>query len=229
MTASPERCILNAAMPRHHYSDIFLRGWGTIAAFAILGLVLALILSFLQPLRYSSTVRLLIIQDVGNLDAYTASRSVEQVANNLATIIYTTSFFDEVMKAGFDIDESVFPTQEYDKRQAWQKMVTASVARGTGLLTISVYHQDVKQAEQIVNAISYVLTQEGSSYISTGGTVTVKVVDTPLDSRWPAKPNIPANAFSGLVLGGLAGIAYLLLQAERLKRRHQLVDEEMAP
>ncbi len=216
-------------MARHHYSDIFLRGWGTIVAFAVLGLVLALILSFLQPLRYSSTVRLLIIQDVGNLDAYTASRSVEQVANNLATIVYTTSFFNEVMSAGFDIDESVFPTQEYNKRQTWEKMVSTSVERGTGLLTVTVYHQDVKQAEQIVNAISYVLTQQASSYISTGGSVTVKVVDTALDSRWPAKPNIPANAFSGLVLGGLAGVAFLLLQAERLRRRHQLVDEDMAP
>ena len=193
--------------------------------FAILGLVIALILSFIQPLRYSSSVRLLILQDLGSTDAYTASRSVERVAENLATIVYTTSFFNEVLSAGFDIDEGTFPLEEDKKRREWSDMVFTSVSRGSGLLTISVYHQNVEQAEQIVNAIASVLSQKASEYIS-GGTVEVRVVDTALNSNWPAKPNIPANAFSGFVLGGLAGVAYLLLQAERIRRRHQLIDEE---
>lgn len=196
-----------------------------IVLFATVGFVLAIGISFLQPLRYSSTVRLLIIQDLGSIDAYTASRSVERLAENLGTIIYTTTFFDQVMSAGFDIDKSIFPDQEYRRRKAWSKMVFTTVARGTGLLTISVYHPNVAQAQQIVNAIAYVLTQQASSYLS-GATVEIRVVDAPLNSRWPAKPNIPANAFSGLVLGGLAGVGYVLIQAERLRRRHQLIDEE---
>jgi capsular polysaccharide biosynthesis protein len=213
-------------MARPNYTNLILRGWGTIAMFGILGLVIALIISFLQPLKYSSTVRLLLIQDLGTVDAYTASRSVERLAENLATIVYTTSFFEEVMSAGFDIDESVFPAEEDKKRRTWSNMVSTSVARGSGLLTISVYHQDVAQGEQIVNAIAYVLQQQASSYLSSGGTVEVRVVDTALNSRWPAKPNIPANSFSGLVLGGLAGVGYILIQAERIRRRHQLIDED---
>jgi uncharacterized protein involved in exopolysaccharide biosynthesis len=84
----------------------------------------------------------------------------------------------------------------------------------------------VTQAEQIINAVAYVLTQKAGEYLS-GSQVVVRVVDSPLNSRWPARPNIPANAFSGLVLGGLAGVGYVLLQAERIRRRHQLVDEEI--
>lgn len=210
-----------------NYSTIITRGWATIIAFAFVGLVIALLVSFLQPLRYSSTVRLLLLQaNASSLDAYTASRSTERLAENLATIVYTTSFFDQVMSAGFDIDQTVFPDREDKKRKAWGKMVFASVSRGNGLLTLTVYHVDVVQAEQIVNAMAYVLTQQAASYLS-GGDVSVRVVDTPLNSRWPARPNIPANAFSGLVLGGLAGVGYILLQAERVRRRHQLVDEEI--
>jgi uncharacterized protein involved in exopolysaccharide biosynthesis len=57
--------------------------------------------------------------------------------------------------------------------------------------------------------------------------VEVRLIDDPLNSRWPVKPNIFANVFSGFVLGGLLGIGYLWLQAERLRRRHQLVHEEL--
>lgn len=211
-------------------SKIIMHGWRTIIGFAFLGLVIALLASFLQPLRYSSTVRLLILQkNTETLDAYTASRSTERLAENLSTIIYTTSFFNQVMSAGFDIDQDVFPSREDKKRKTWGKMVSSSVSRGNGLLTISVYHTDVNQAQQIVNAVAYVLAQNAAGYLSgdvSGDDVIVREVDSALNSRWPARPNIPANAFSGLVLGGLAGVGYLLLQEERIKRRHQLVEEK---
>lgn len=208
-------------------STIIARGWTTIIVFAFFGLVIALLTSLLQPLKYSSTIRLLILQEnASSLDAYTASRSTERLAENLATIVYTTSFFDEVMSAGFDIDQSIFSSREDKKRKLWSKTVSASVSRGNGLLSISVYHTNVSQAEQIVNAVAYILTQKADEYLS-GSDVTVRVVDSPLNSNWPAKPNIPANAFSGLVLGGLAGVGFVLLKAEQVRRRHQLVDEEI--
>ncbi|HLD17654.1 MAG TPA: hypothetical protein VJB99_01090 [Patescibacteria group bacterium] len=202
------------------------RRWRTVVVFSLAGLVLALGLSLIQPLRYSSTIRLLILQDGGgSSDAYTASRSVERLAENLVAILYTTSFYDQVMKAGFDIDQLAFPTLEWKKRRFWEKTVSASVARGAGLLTITAFHKDVSQAEQIANAVAYVLTLQAPSYVS-GGNVSVRIVDTPLNSRWPARPNIPANVFSGIVLGGLAGVGYVLLRAEQIRRRHQFVDEE---
>jgi capsular polysaccharide biosynthesis protein len=129
------------------------------------------------------------------------------------------------MDAGFAIDEDYFPEDDYKRRKEWEKTVSTTVARGTGLLTIKVYHEDVEQAEQIAHAVSFVLTNEGWTYTS-GSNSTIRLVDEPLNSRWPVRPNIPANAFAGLVLGGLLGVAYVLLQTERVRRRHQLIDEE---
>ena len=212
-------------MAKIRYSTIFLRGWSTIILFAVLGLVLAVVFSFLRPLEYSSTVRLLITQNVGTVDAYTAARSAERIAEDLATITYTTSFYDKVMSAGYGIDESYFPEDDYKRRKKWNKMVNTTVARGTGLLTIKAYHTDVAQAEQLAHAIAFVLTNEGWTYTS-GVNITVRLVDTPLNSRWPMRPNIPANAFSGFVLGGFVGALYLMIQTERMRRRHQLVHEE---
>src|SRR3989338_809996 len=116
----------------------FSRHSRTIASFAALGLVLALLISFLQPLRYSSTVRLLVLQNSDTtVDAYTLSRSEERIAENLSTIIFTTTFFDEVINAGFSIDPTTFPLQDYKRRQVWANTITATVSRGAGLLTIS--------------------------------------------------------------------------------------------
>jgi capsular polysaccharide biosynthesis protein len=209
-------------MTKPQYSTLLLKSWSTIVLFAVFGLVLAVILSFLNRLEYSSTVRLLIIQDVGVVDAYTAARSSERIAEDLSTITYTTSFYDKVMDAGFGIDEEYFEEDEYKRRKQWNKIISTTVARGTGLLTIKAYHQDVDQAERISSAIAFVLTNEGWTYTS-GGNITVRLVDEPLNSRWPARPNIPANAFSGLILGGLIGVVYVLIQYERIRRRHQLV------
>ncbi|KKW32773.1 MAG: hypothetical protein UY77_C0014G0013 [Candidatus Uhrbacteria bacterium GW2011_GWA2_53_10] len=208
------------------YTTTLRLGWATIAMFAALGVVLSLIISFLQPLRYSSTVRLLITQDIGiSVDAYTASRSEERIAQNLATILFTTTFFNQVLNAGFTIDKNSFPTEDYRRRREWRRTIDASVSRGAGLMSVTAYHRDVKQAEQIARAIAFVLTERVGDYTS-GGNVRVRLIDAPLNSRWPVKPNVFANAVSGLVLGAFAGVAYVLLMADQIRRRHQLLHED---
>jgi len=198
----------------------------TVFFFGLLGLVLAMIISFVQPLRYSSTVRLLILQDLGSsVDAYTASRSEERVAEDLSTIIYTSTFFDQVFSSGFPLDKKNFPNDDIKRRKEWARTVDATVAHGTGLLTITTYNTDVTQAEQLVRAISAVLTAHVKDYTS-GGNVEMRLVDAPLNSQWPVKPNILANIASGFFLGGLVGAVYVLLNLERIRRRHQFVHED---
>lgn len=212
-------------MSQPTYTRDLINGWQPIIMFGLLGLVLALIVTFVQPLRYSSTARMLILQDVGSsVDAYTASRAEERIADNLSTLIYTSTFFDQVIESGFSVDESQFPNDDSKRRKEWGRTVKATVARGSGLLTLTVYNTDVREAEQIVRAIAYVLTERVDEYTS-GGNVSTQLVDEPLNSRWPVKPNILANIFSGFVLGAFVGMAYVILQSERIRRRHQFIHE----
>lgn len=213
-------------MSKPNYTRNVFHQWHTIVLFGLLGLFLALIVSFIQPLKYSSTIRLLILQDIGSsVDAYTASRSEERIAENLSTIVYTSTFFDQVISSGFQIEVNHFPKDDRQKRKVWSQTIDASVSHGSGLLTISAYHQDRAQAEQLVRAVAFVLTDRVREFTSSPN-VQVKLVDAPLNSRWPVKPNILANIGSGFFLGGLVGVMYVLLEIERLRRRHQFVLED---
>jgi uncharacterized protein involved in exopolysaccharide biosynthesis len=210
-------------MATPNYTKDLFNGWHSILMFGLLGLILALIISFVQPLKYSSTARLLILQDAGSsVDAYTASRSEERIAENLATIVYTSTFFDQVVGSGFSINPDFFPKEDLKRRRLWGKTVNATVSRGSGLLSLTAFHKDIHQAEQIVRAVSFILTERAGDFTS-GGTIQVRLVDAPLNSRWPVKPNIFANIASGFFLGALVGVAYVLVQSQRIRRRHQLV------
>jgi capsular polysaccharide biosynthesis protein len=185
--------------------------------------MVAVLLSFVQPLEYSSTTTVLATQELGGTDAYTASRSAERIAEDLSNAIDTTSFYDKVFEGGYGISESYFDQDnERKKRKKWSKAIATSVSRSTGLLTIKVYHTDVNQAELLAFAISDVLVHDGWRYTS-GGNITVQIVDDPLNSAWPVRPNLLVNAFSGFVLGALAAIGYVLIRVERIRRRHQMV------
>jgi capsular polysaccharide biosynthesis protein len=159
------------------------------------------------------------------VDAYTASRSSERIADDIATLVHTTSFYNAVMNSGFNIRENYFPTEESRRRKLWKKTIQPTVLRGTGLMQVDVYHTSVDQAEQIARATSFVLTTQAAEFTSGGG-INVRLVDDPLNTRFPVKPNILANAFAGFVLGGLAGLGLVYVNIERLRRRHQLIHEE---
>lgn len=202
-----------------------LSGWPTIFLLAAIGLLLGVLLSFVGPLEYSSTTRILITQELGAVDAYTASRSVERIADDLATAVYTTKFREDVFEGEYGIDAEYFPDDEDRFRKKWEDTISTSVLRSTGFLTITAYHPDVNEAEKLALAVAEVLTQTGWTYTS-GGNITVQLVDEPLNSRWPVRPNILVNAFSGFVLGAIAGVGYILIQVERVSRRHQIFHTE---
>ena len=201
-----------------NYTDAIRRGWKRIAVFAVATAAFAAAVSFAFPLRYGATMRLLMIQSqLSAADPYTAIKASERISDNLAQILYTTDFYDKVMEAQFNVDESYFAGDERRERRRWKDAISTQVLRGSGMLDVTVYHTDPDQAEQISQAIAFVLTTEGWEYIG-GGDLQVRVVDEPLVSRWPVRPNVPANAFMGLVLGGIAGTGYVAMRAGRRRR-----------
>ncbi len=198
-----------------NYYKTFKQEKKTLILAITLTVVLSLIFSLVQPLKYSSTVKLLVVQKSSySLDAYSALKSAERVGENISQIVYTSTFFNKMMNSGFNIDETYFPSDELKKRNFWKKMVYADVIEGSGVIEIKVFHENKKQANQIAQAITYVLTTKIGQYFDADN-VSVQMVDSPIESGWPAKPNIPMNAAMAFVLGIMISAGYVVFKAQK--------------
>ncbi|OGF30546.1 hypothetical protein A2533_03440 [Candidatus Falkowbacteria bacterium RIFOXYD2_FULL_35_9] len=194
-----------------NYWKLLKRRWPTLLIITLVFLLVSLVFTLLQPFQYESTVKILVIQKSAvNLDAYSASKSAERIGRNLSQIIYSSSFFNKVFNSGYPIDTTYFKQDEEDRRDQWAKMVDAQVPGGTTILQISVYHQDRSQAQVVAQAISYVLSGQAEEYVGISD-VELKVVDTPLTSQLPVKPNFLLNLAFGIIIGFFLSMAYLIL------------------
>lgn len=183
-----------------------------IAGIALAGMVVALVLTLFEPFAYRATMRLLIIQATSpTLDAFTAVKSSEKVGKNLGNVIVSSSFLDRVLEASPTIDASYFPRVERKRRRMWTRAVESSVASETSVMTIDVFHPRQAQAKAIADAIGVVLVRDAHEYTGSPD-ISVKVIDPPLVTTYPVRPNIILRAVLGLVLGGLIGLAWVYLR-----------------
>lgn len=190
--------------------------------------VLSLIISLVQPFQYGAGTQILIIQKQEiNSDAYTATKSAERIGKNLANIIYTSSFYNEVITSNSVINDK-FPQDVIERRKAWKKNVDVSVLPETGILKINVYDIDRDYASQLVRAIAYVLVSKGAEYHGGGTNVEIKVVDDVSISKYPVRPNVAVNVIVAFILGFILGSIYIVL-AEAKKYEAKQFDAFLEP
>lgn len=183
----------------------------------VLGVCFSLIGSFVRPLEYSSSLRLLIVQkNIGTSDAYTVLKSAESIGENLSLVVRTSSFLDKVLDPKYAVQKIFFPRKEYDRRKKWNRMIETQVSRGTGFLRVIVFHPDRREANKIAKAMSSILIEEGWQYVGTA--MEMKLVDRPLESRFPARPNVFANIFFGFFFGGCVGVGYVFGRQRVLRK-----------
>ncbi|OGL73952.1 hypothetical protein A3E39_02030 [Candidatus Uhrbacteria bacterium RIFCSPHIGHO2_12_FULL_60_25] len=195
-------------MSKPNYFRLIVRAWRQVTLATLMGLVLALAFSLIQPLRYSSSVKLLITQtNPAGVDPYTAIKSTERIAQNLSEIVYTSGFFSAVVDDA-SVDKNYFPTDEIKKRKAWQDAIASTVSPGTGVMTITAYHPDRNQATTLAVRVAKELAVQAPNYF--GFSVRVQVIDAPLPSRFFAKPNFVTNGVAGAAVGLLLGLAWVL-------------------
>ena len=176
----------------------------------IIGLV-SLLASLLFPLEYRADAQALIISKSRyGVDPYTVVKSAERVGENLVQVIGTSDFYDKVMiQPNYNLDKSKFENiSERAKRKLWQKTVQSSVVYGTGVLNISAYSTDPNQAKQLAGATVDTLASKGWEYV--GGDVTIKVVNQPVATRFPARPNIVLNFVMGFLVGGVLSVILVI-------------------
>jgi len=194
---------------------LYVRAWRLLLLVTLGGLVNAILVSVLQPLKFSSTVRLLITQtNATGVDPYTAIKSTERIGQNLTEIAYTSSFFNAVTKQE-GIDTAYFSTDEIDKRKEWQKTVAINVVPGTGVMDVVVYHKDRNQATLLAVAVAKELATQAPNYF--GYSVRLQIIDDPLPSRFFAQPDFVQNGALGAIFGFLVGSLWVLAKMKEIR------------
>lgn len=193
------------------YPKAIKREWRKLLAVTLIVLLLALVATIVQPFKYKATESILILQKSGfSIDAYSASKSEERIATKLSQVVYSSSFFDQVLGSGLAIDKSYFSADEKNRRKEWAKTIAADVPSGLGKLVITVYHTDPNQALLISRAVAYELTSRKSDYIGISD-VDLRVIDAPLVSKFPVRPNIFLNIILGLASGFFIGVISIII------------------
>jgi len=185
----------------------------TIAVIVAGFFVLSLLLTVIQPLKYSSELRLLVVQsaDSSVSDPYAITRANEYLSEVFSKVSYSTSFFNRVQSAGFGIDGAYFGATPRKISQTWNKTIEVKKDGTSGIIVVTAYHPDRDQAQRIARAAGQVLITQNGAYHGWGDKVSVKLLDDPITSHWQVKPNIIFNLLAALFLGLLFALAFVYL------------------
>ncbi len=202
-------------MELQHFVQLVRNRKKTIVAIMAIFLVIGAVVIFSQRFKYSSSSQVLVVQEYNRtVDAYTASKSSEYLSSVLANVITSNSFFTKVKEAGFGIDTDYFGTEAKDEMKTWQETVSAKSLNDSGIIAISVYHPDRAQAEKIVRSINYVLMTQHTAYHGSGDSVKIRLIDQPITSKFPVKPNIPLTVVLAIGLGFVTSLVYIYLLSD---------------
>jgi len=203
---------------------------GTIVTLVFLIVVATLGLSLLNPLKYGANSRLLVVQNTAGADPYTVSKSNEYLGNLFSEVVYSGSFYNFVLESSYDIDRNYFSGNYEKQLKIWRKTVQTRTLNDTGIIEINVYHTNPAQAQQIALAVNEVLIGKNANYQGSGQAIKVNIIDQPLVSNYPVKPNLPQNLLLALVGGLMFSLFFIYLFPEerynvRLwpKRRHKKI------
>ena len=187
---------------------------GTILTLVFIVLILSVGVSLTNPLKYGAESRLLVIQNTVGNDPYTVSKSNEYLGNLFSQIVYSGSFYDLVLSSQYGVDKNYFAGNYNQQLKTWRKTVETKTLSDTGIIEIHVYHQNPYQAQQIALAINDVLINRNGDYQGNGQTVKINVIDQPITSSYPVKPNLSQILPLALVGGLLLSLFYIYLFPE---------------
>ncbi len=214
-------------METMEFSQLLKRKKGTIFTIIFVVVILTLGISLLSPLKYGARSRLLVVQNISGNDPYTISRSNEYLGSLLSQVIYSGSFYNLVLESQYDIDKSYFSGSYREQIRDWGRTVQTRTISDTGIIEVNVFHPSPYQAQQITLAINDVLINKNSLYQGGGQGVKINIIDQPLVSSYPVKPNLLQNGVLALAGSLCLALFYIYLWPEekydlRLYKKHRL-------
>jgi capsular polysaccharide biosynthesis protein len=197
------------------FLELISRKKQTIVSVMIVFLAITIVFSATAPFKYSSRLTLLVVHDSGqDSDPYVASRANEYLSDLLSRIVSSGSFFAKVKDSGFNIDKNYFTGTQESIMKKWNKTVKAKSIPGAGSISVTAYHTDRSQSEELARAVAYTLQTANSQYHGFGNSVEIKMIDDPITSNYPVLPDVPFNLGLALAFALIFSLSYIYLFPE---------------
>lgn len=190
----------------------FKQTWLVYVLAVLVGMLAVVLLALFKTPEYSAEVDLLVVQRYTINDPFTATKSATAVRDNLADIIHTTSFYNDVVSSQLIDLSALQELPEDERREEWEKIVQTRGSANSPSLTIVGYDADPGQAEAIASAVAQTLVTSGSQYHSSPDTINLRVIDDPIVSAYPTRPNLLTNGMAAAVAGAMLGALILFLR-----------------
>lgn len=174
--------------------------------------IIGLYLNFFLPKRFLTQTQILITQEHSyNIDAYTAIRGSEQIANTLKYIVSSPAFLEKIVGSPYKIEQSYFRPNPEKRKKQWEKTIEPKVTPNTGILTLSIYHPNPKEAKKIAQGALYVLAHNDETYFGKSNNISISTLSEPIVSQRYARPHALANTAIGFICGIIvsAGLVWL--------------------
>lgn len=163
-----------------------------------------------QTPEYSSAARIIIIQkSLQDSDAFIAARSSERLSIILSEVIYSNSFFNDVLASSKEIVDD-FGSDPAKRREKWQHQVKNRIDSDKGIIEIAVFDENRKQSTEILNSVLRILIENGERYHG-GSNIEIRVIDEPLVSNEPVRPNTVFNTVAAVVLAFIGSSVFVYL------------------
>lgn len=212
------------------YVKIILTHWIAIVVVAVVTAGATVGLSFVPTQLYSSEVSLLIVQQQAQyVDPYTSQKAAEKLGQNLVSVTETFDFLNRVLATG-TVSPDLFSASTEERKKQWAKILSAEMIADTGVLRMTAYAPTAGEAEDIVMAVSTVLTTNSADYYGSDN-VHITQIDGPVTSDRPVKPNIPLNGAMAGLLGAIVTSAVFIVREEtkRSLQQQQAIQYTAAP
>ncbi|MFA5644641.1 MAG: hypothetical protein WC928_03920 [Patescibacteria group bacterium] len=188
----------------------------TLISIVLIFVLIGLLAILTQDFKYGVKSKILVIQEgAGRVDPFSVSRSVEYLSDLFTKVVYSNTFFEAVMSSDFNIDKSYFGDTSAKKIKNWKKTVATKSVEDSGIINIDVYHPDSYQAVQIALAVNHILISQHQNYHGLGTSVKISVIDQPVASTYPVKPNIVFSLLIVIAGGLFFGLVYIYLFPEK--------------
>ena len=215
-------------MDLQQYLQIFRKYWRSILTVLSVCVGAALVFTFLQTPKYSSTSSALIAVDTAASAGELSSGALyaERQVSSFVALADSALVLDPVIdELGLDVTP-----------QALRSRVSVSAPAGTSIVDVTVTDTNAGRAAEIANAITASLKNVTSDVVPTGPDgdeiVTVTVVEPASESSRPVSPRPVVNIALGLIAGVVLGLGQALVRRlldSRIRTRDDLEEITDAP